>query len=487
MSLNWKEINLVLDELALPGLQIQKVTQSAYGVLCLSLYGRSRGKTLLICAAPGACRLHETFQAAPKSEKPLRFAEFLNAHLVNAWIEEAAQLGDNRVVRITARRGEKRYRLYCRLWSNAANVIVTDEGGRIMDALFRRPKRGEVTGGRYAPEEALDAALDTAPAGRGPPRDYAARDFAGVPGASYNAKVDAFYAASGNALSLEALREEARRRFEARLNRIGAALERLRQKEAAYADADRWRAYGDIILANASSVKPGDAWLEAEDFYETNAGGARTILHIELDPPGKAAAAAESWYEKYRKAKKGLGEVREELSRGEEEARGLRERLAALLAETNPLVLNKLLRQEGRGGAAKKGDAGGRRPGLSFRRGDWLLMVGRDAAENDALLRHCVRGNDLWLHTRDTPGGYVFVRHRAGKTVPLEVLLDAGNLAVFYSKARNAREADLFYTQVKYLRRAKGGPKGLVIPTQEKNLHITLDEKRLRALEDSSL
>jgi predicted ribosome quality control (RQC) complex YloA/Tae2 family protein len=77
----------------------------------------------------------------------------------------------------------------------------------------------------------------------------------------------------------------------------------------------------------------------------------------------------------------------------------------------------------------------------------------------------------------------VFIKQRSGKTVPLEILLDAGNLAVFYSKGRNNGEGDLFYTHVKYLRRAKNGPKGLVIPTQEKNLHIKLEDTRLRALE----
>ncbi len=72
------------------------------------------------------------------------------------------------------------------------------------------------------------------------------------------------------------------------------------------------------------------------------------------------------------------------------------------------------------------------------------------------------------LHTRDYPGGYVFIRNQPGKSVPLEVLLDAGNLALFYSKARQSGKGDLYYTQVKYLRRAKDGPTGLVLPTQEK-------------------
>jgi predicted ribosome quality control (RQC) complex YloA/Tae2 family protein len=126
---------------------------------------------------------------------------------------------------------------------------------------------------------------------------------------------------------------------------------------------------------------------------------------------------------------------------------------------------------------------GSKRPGLAFRRGEWLLIVGRDARENDELLRRYVKGNDLWLHVRDFAGSYVFIKRRAGKTVPLPVLLDAANLALFYSKGRNAGKGELFYTQVKYLRRVKNGPRGLVIPTQEKNLSVTLEEARLKELE----
>ena len=98
-------------------------------------------------------------------------------------------------------------------------------------------------------------------------------------------------------------------------------------------------------------------------------------------------------------------------------------------------------------------------------------------------MRHHVKGLDWWLHTRDYAGGYVFIKNRRGKTVPLEILIDAGNLAVFYSKARNAKTADLYYTQVKHLRRAKNAPKGTVLPTHEKNITVTLDNERIRKME----
>ena len=123
-------------------------------------------------------------------------------------------------------------------------------------------------------------------------------------------------------------------------------------------------------------------------------------------------------------------------------------------------------------------------PGISYEVNGWYILAGRDSDENDELLRHHVKGADMWLHARDWPGGYVFIKARPGKTVPLDILLDAGNLAVYYSKARKARTADLYYTQVKYLRRAKNAPKGTVLPTHEKNICITLDEERLRRLED---
>ncbi|MDR0301456.1 MAG: NFACT RNA binding domain-containing protein, partial [Treponema sp.] len=208
------------------------------------------------------------------------------------------------------------------------------------------------------------------------------------------------------------------------------------------------------------------------------------VIQIELAPLLRPQDNAAKYYEQYRKAKNGLAEIQREIAAGERELKEVTERLERLLTETNPLVLAKLVKTGGAAGKSPLSKKEKARPGLTFKRGDWLIIVGRDAAENDTLLRRYVKGNDLWLHARDYHGSYVFIKQRAGKTVPLEILLDAGNLAVFYSKGRNNGGGDLFYTQVKYLRRAKDGPKGLVIPTQEKNLHVKLDEARLRVLEN---
>jgi predicted ribosome quality control (RQC) complex YloA/Tae2 family protein len=230
-------------------------------------------------------------------------------------------------VRIVVKRGENTYKLYIRLWSNAANFIVTDENGAILDAMRRLPKKGEVTGGTYQPENI--------PAKDKPGREFEIRELPGE--GSFNKKLDDYYAAQGGSLSLEALREQARRTCEGSIGRISAALERLREKEASFEDAARLKNYGDIILSNIASIKPDDKWLEAHD---TESGA---VTRIELTPRTKPAAMAEKYYEQYRKAKKGLSEIQKEIAEGEKELQEVAEKLNRLLEETNPLVLAKML------------------------------------------------------------------------------------------------------------------------------------------------
>jgi predicted ribosome quality control (RQC) complex YloA/Tae2 family protein len=487
VSLNWKEIDLVLAELALPGAQIQRVYQSAYDVLHLELYGKIPGtdqlgrRFLLVALSPGACRIHETARPPVKPPKPLRFAEFCKSRIVNGRIEDASQLGDDRVVRIVIRRGEQRYFFWARLWSNAANVIITGEDGIILDAMRRLPRRGEITGGYFMPG-VPDGTPDAAPHNSGRSAEYAVRE---LPGAgTFNERLDAWYAEHAGALSLESLREDARKWYGARIGRLTRSLEKLREKEADYAAAEKYREYGDIIMANLGNIRAGDAWLEAENFYGSG------LIRIALDAGKKPASVAEEYYARYRKGKTGREELAREIREEDDETARLRQALESLLAETNPLVLHQRLKKRAAGngavaGGAETGAQAGKkkRPGLTFRRREWLIMVGRDAAENDTLLRRHVRGQDLWLHAREYAGSYVFIRGKSGKSVPLDILLDAGNLALFYSKGRNNAAGDLFYTRVKFLRRVKDGPRGLVIPTQEKNLRITLDQARLRELE----
>jgi predicted ribosome quality control (RQC) complex YloA/Tae2 family protein len=161
-----------------------------------------------------------------------------------------------------------------------------------------------------------------------PVREYEIRELPGD--GSFNKKIDAFYAAQGGPLSLEALREQARRACEGSMGRIGAALKRLREKEASFSDAGRLKNYGDLILSNISAIRPGDKWLETDE------NG--TVIKIELEPRISPAEQARKYYEQKKKEKTGLAEIQREIAAGERELQEVTEKLNRLLSENNPLI-----------------------------------------------------------------------------------------------------------------------------------------------------
>ena len=468
MSLNWREIDRVLAELPLEGAFVRQVYQPSHPVLVLELYRQGANFRLLFCFATPHLRLHSS-SVRPGNPTPApRFAAFLRSRLRDGKILHAGQLGRERIVRLEVARGGERLLLWARLWGGAANLIVTDPEGLVLDALYRRPKRGEISGGRFQPPAPAEPSPDT--------DRFLAREFPGE--GTYNQRVERHYAALERAQERERLLGSARSRLERRENRILAGLETLRQRRESQGEPSQLRRCGELILANLHAMEPGSRWLSAEDFE------AGEQLRIELDPRSSPAQNAESYFRRYRKAKAGLERLGEDIRSLERELETVRRERQALENSEDPAALAALAVREQ---AARKGKAGRARdeakaPGLAFASGPFRLLVGRSAAENDALLRRHVRGNDTWVHARDAPGAYVFIRSLPGKSVPLDTLLDAANLALHYSKARGSGRGDVYYTQVKYLRRAKDGPAGLVLPTQEKNLRVRLDPQRLARL-----
>jgi predicted ribosome quality control (RQC) complex YloA/Tae2 family protein len=358
--------------------------------------------------------------------------------------------------------------LWIRLWSGAANVIATDEDGTVLDAFSRRPKRDEVSGGCFTPERDLA----TIAAKRGARKEFQVRDLPGD--GSFNERVEACYTAQERDQLLERLRAQMEQQFRRRAGAVEATLERLRRRQDQYEEFEQYKEYGDLVMSNLHAVSRGDRWLETANYYRD---GER--IRIPLDPQKSPSENAETYYRRFKKAKSGLSAIGEEVHNQLSVLAALRDERERLSTSDDPEVLASYVHQQKLHSRQTRGST---TPGLVFQSHGFTILVGRTAAENDELLRHHVRGNDYWLHSRDYPGAYVFIKARPGKSVPLETLLDAGNLALRYSKARNAGQGELYYTQVKHLRRVKEGRKGLVIPTQEKNLSVRMDEQRLERL-----
>jgi predicted ribosome quality control (RQC) complex YloA/Tae2 family protein len=472
VSLNWKEIDLVLEELRLPGSHIQRIVQPDFRHLVLELYRPGDRAVVLISLEQGKTRMHRISRRPKKPKKAQRFEQFLRSRIEGGRITAAYQIEGERIVKIVAERAGEETILWVRLWGGAANVIATDAEGRILDAIYRRPKRNEVSGEHYDPEEDIGRSQEDTEARRAQLERFTVREHPAE--ASFNAFLEEVYGRKEHDERRDRLAARVTKRLQTELSRTRRNIANLERKQEEAEDHERYRMLGDLIMSNLHRIDPGDKWVEVSDYFRDN-----RPTTIELDPELAPHANAERYYDRHKKAKQKLDNISEQLAQQRRRAGELEARIADLENTEDVSELERAaedLAPQGRDEETK------RPPGLQFESHGFRILVGRTARENDELLRRHVRGNDYWLHTRDSPGGYVFIRTRPGKSVPLDVLLDAGNLAIWYSKARQAGEADLFYTQVKHLRRAKHGKTGLVIPTQEKNLAVRLENERLDRL-----
>ena len=110
------------------------------------------------------------------------------------------------------------------------------------------------------------------------------------------------------------------------------------------------------------------------------------------------------------------------------------------------------------------------------------ILVARSSKQNERLTFTIANGNDTWLHLRGWPGPHVVVRKPPDREVTGEAIIDAAHLAVHFSKIRGAARADVTKTQVKYVRKIKGGPPGRVSYANADTIHVRMEKRRLERL-----
>lgn len=471
MSLNFREIDRILEELDLRGARIDKINQPDRFSLYLETWKPGQKQKILIGLHNRAVRISRTNVKQRFPERPPRFAQLLRARIGSGYIESLSQPDGERLILLTIQCRRNQYNLWIRLWSGNPNMILTDSEHKIVDVLFRKPDADELPGKIYHPDT---KEMSESRGNKGTARTI--RDYSGF--ADFNALIDHLY----NSGSSEALLEKEKQQYggllRKRIKSGKSHLLKLQAKAELYARYEEEKSKGDLIQANIWRINKGDSILEAEDFIT---GEPVTIeLNAELTPPENG----EQYFKRYRKYKKGLSLVQEEIKTLQQELQKYERDVRVVEQCQSTDELEKLKKS----GKLSQTNKQSHKPstGLLFHSGEFDILVGRNSRENDTLLRTQAKGNDLWLHVRDYPGGYVFIKAKKGKSIPLDTLLDAANLALLYCSGKKGISSDVHYTEVKNLRRIKGGKTGQVVVNHDKNIAVRYDESRIKGLQGKS-
>ncbi len=472
---------------ALVGAELHKVWRAGDDAWVLLFQKGEQRLALEIGLAPESARLCAIPRelALESGDDSHFFVHALRKHLAGAKLEGITLVPGDRIARLAL--GE--WVLVVELTGRAANLVIVKaldklgaSGGEIVLAL---------RAGR--PQRPLDPGVKwVAPPPREPREEEIFRP---------DIEPDSSTLALSKAVIEEARRLDAERDatdlrqslLKAATNgekKIRGLVGKLEKERDEAQQAEKLRQQGELLKANAAKVKKGMTKLVVLDYFQPEP----KEIELEIDPREPVMDQARALFKRAKKLDRGLVSIETRLGEADaqaEELTKIRTDLEACGPEDEE-QLEKLAKRLEKVGfapreqkppepkAKKKDEPRGPRRFLS--RDGFEILVGRSNTENDHLTIRMANGNDLFFHVRGFPGSHVIVRQKKDKSYPLETLLDAGALAVYYSKIRGNTRADVSYCPRKYVSKPRGAKAGLVQISNEKTIRPDGDPERLKRL-----
>ncbi len=436
------------------------------------------GRWLFISIEPARPRIYLIRRRLRDLEKQsislLPFHQLLKKRLSESAIEAVEQIDGERVLLLhfngLSELGEReKHILAVQLTGRSANLFLLDNEGKIIATARESNGGGQKIGDTYSPpRRSADTPVRTSAKHEQP--------------AWLSEQLDRHYLEQQSERRFRQLARNARSRITSEIKRKEKLLANLHKDLASHGDADRWKRFGDLLLANIGNAKRQDGSWVVTDYFDEE----QKQIGIEADENDSPSAAAEKYFRRYTKARNAADEIAKRLAETERELTKLRERLAETeghIADRNIEALESSGPAPGRVRTAgdsdrargdRKKHSNDERSGYrTFMSSDGFeILVGKKAKDNDQLTLRVARSLDTWMHAADYPGSHVVIRDSGKREVPNQTLLEAAQLAAFYSQGRKQVKAAVHYTQKKFVNKPKGAAPGLVSLASFKTLLV---------------
>ena len=454
MSLNNKEISLLLDELNLENSYIQEIVEHEYNSFTFKMYSKSAYYVYFEIASQNQ-RFCKTNIIRKKTKNIQRFGQFLRSKIIGFKIESVEQIKGERFFSFKLKKQEEVYYLHFRYFAASnANIILTDEDNVILELAKRRPAKNEVVGQKLIIPGEKDN-LDK----------FQVREY-NTP--TFNEYVDLVFSSEDKSAKIENLLNTFNTRTEKELQAFEKTLKDNIKRKEEYSNYNLYTEYGDLLSSYKYMIKDTDDSITVYSFTGEE-------VTIKLDRKLSSGDNINFYYQKGKRSKRIFLSCDEKIIETETKISELKSHIEYINSIDDKELLISLIKNNNNNKETNKAEVGIKTCSNGFE-----FLIGRNNKENDAILRKYAKGLDTWVHARDYPGSYVIIKNKKDKTIPLEVLLDAAMLAAHFSKAKENVNIDCYYTKVKYLKRVKNSH--LVLPYQEKNIRIKVDKDKIKKL-----
>lgn len=285
------------------------------------------------------------------------------------------------------------------------------------------------------------------------------------PRADVSALLEDFYAERDRLQRTKSRASELFTSLDNLIERTSRKLNNRREDLARCEDRETLRKNAELITAAQYRLQKGADVYEVEDYYNANAP-----VRVKVDPALTPSQNAQKLYKEYRKACTAEKKLRDLIAEGEDDLAyliGVRDLLQRASLEKEfaeikaELVAQGFLKPKRAGG--KKQVSAAALPPLSFTTSQgFTVLVGRNNTQNDKLTFKTGKKGDVWLHAQKAPGSHVLLV-ADGKDVPDDAIVEAAEIAAYYSSVSAATLATVDYTDVKNIKKPNGAKPGFVV------------------------
>lgn len=240
--------------------------------------------------------------------------------------------------------------------------------------------------------------------------------------------------------------------------------------------SEDYRIKGELILSNLHNIKRGQKETKLQNYYSNELETMTVLLNQELTP----SENAQVYFKRYTKAKRGFSQIQQRLAELEAEETLLysyqnkienADTLDDFQRIRDEFIENGYLRTQQKGKTQQQTSEGPYRKYTSTN--GFQIYVGRNSNANDLLLRQIAKPRDMWLHAKQIHGSHVIIRNPENRPdIPMPTLLQAAQLAAYFSKAHHSTLVPVDYTWARYVVKRKGNVAGHVHYTHEKTLYV---------------
>ena len=281
--------------------------------------------------------------------------------------------------------------------------------------------------------------------------------------------------------SIRDMHERMRQRSADMVKLLGNAAERTEKKITILVktlkdaeNKDTYKIMGELITANLYRIKDGDRELTAENYYDN-----MNEIKIPLLPELSASQNAQRYFKRYNKAKTAETEAAKQLKNAREELDYIESTLAAVENAETETDLREIRAELIKEGYLKRRQDNKRRKNkpsepLHFVSSDGFdIYVGKNNTQNDYVTTKLANSSDLWFHTKNIHGSHTIIKLGINKDVPRTTVIEAAQLAAYYSKARESSQVPVDYTKIKNVKKPNGAKPGMVIYEGYNTIYVT--------------